>query len=797
MFSKSLKYSLLFIVFAITLQLIMNLVDSYLQYKKQEMGAKNLACYQVEHTFMTTLVLEGDAELSPSVQNTVLERYRQTIRQNTDSQLGLEESLLHQRIRINSELSNLRQEQQSLYSRLNTILPELAGSVSYIHRHHIAYLKNLEERDSDIFRPDAQLPNKQDIDQPAVELNIISAAIDIQQSMLNIVEIFTRLQRGHSPRKIHNDFTHSIHQFYKATNTFEELSLDAQDGLLVEKLLLNGRTFEQSFKRFLDLEVFIQREMENLAWNRQELMNNLQAVKTDIKENTNRFSLLVRYIRIATLCINFLIVIILFTIARKIIRDLKRVVLETSKIEEDHSYRITPRKKEYAEFSHIFNSLNKMGCTIAGTIEELDESRNMLEEQVAARTADLHRANRKLTAEIEERVKNESERQELEERLSRAEKMEALGMLAGGVAHDLNNLLSGIVSYPELLLMNLPEDHSFRKPLQKIMTSGEQAAIIVEDLLTMARRGVAKQKIINIHNLIEEFQDSHEFSNIQTQHPQVAFEFHLQAAIPTMIGSKVHLTKALTNLVSNAAEAITKNGIVEICTSDEYIDTVFKSYDQVKEGEYIRLRVKDNGLGIPDENLEKIFEPFFTTKSMGRSGSGLGMAVVWGTVKDHNGYINVVSDTAAGTTFDLYFPLQRFSVEEKTTHVDLDLLKAKGEKVLVIDDVKEQRQIATLLLEELGYEAVAVESGEMAVAYLREHTVDILLLDMIMEPGMDGLATYREICRYNPRQKAIIVSGFSESAKVVEAQRLGAGAYIKKPYSIAAIAAALRQELDE
>ena len=209
------------------------------------------------------------------------------------------------------------------------------------------------------------------------------------------------------------------------------------------------------------------------------------------------------------------------------------------------------------------------------------------------------------------------------------------------------------------------------------------------------------------------------------------------------------------------------------------------------------MEVRDNGIGISPQDLRKIFEPFYTKKVMGRSGTGLGMAVVWTTVKDHSGYIDVKSSEGKGTTFTLFFPISRKEMVKDKSLLSLEDYVGKGESILVVDDVVEQREIASNMLQKLGYVVTSVSSGEEAVNYLESNSVDILLLDMIMEPGIDGLETYKRILQFHPRQKAIIVSGFSETDRVKEAQRLGAAAYVKKPYLLAKIGIAVRTELDK
>lgn len=418
-----------------------------------------------------------------------------------------------------------------------------------------------------------------------------------------------------------------------------------------------------------------------------------------------------------------------------------------------------------------------------------------LENRVQIRTSQLVKTNKELTQEIVDRKRAEKDQRQLEIQLRKSQKMEAIGTLAGGVAHDLNNILSGIVSYPELLLMDVPPESPLRQPLLTIQESGLKAAAIVQDLLTLARRGVSVTEVTNLNQLIEQYLKSPENHKILEYHPGVKVETCLQPKIFNILGSPIHLSKTIMNLVSNAAEAMPSGGAIHITTENQYIDRPIKGYDTVAEGDYVKLTVSDNGVGISPEVIDRIFEPFYTKKTMGRSGTGLGMAVVWGTVKDHDGYIDVQSELGEGTAFTLYFPITRKKLPTEKPDILADMYMGKGESILVVDDVKQQREIASRMLKKLGYNVLSVPSGEEALIYLQENTADLLVLDMIMNPGIDGLETYKKILKFHPRQKAIIASGFSESRQVKAAQKMGAGSYLKKPYSFEKIGLAVKAEL--
>ena len=400
-----------------------------------------------------------------------------------------------------------------------------------------------------------------------------------------------------------------------------------------------------------------------------------------------------------------------------------------------------------------------------------------------------------LSLDAARRKQTVEEKEALAARLRRAEKMEAIGTLAGGVAHDLNNILSGIVSYPELLLHQLPPDSNLREPVKTIYKSGKRAATIVQDLLTLARRGVAIDEVINLNQIVEEYLKSPEHGKLLTYHPHIRISTRTDPDLMNISGSSVHLSKTLMNLMSNAAESMIRAGEISIVTENCYIDKPIKGYDIVKEGDYVALTVQDTGEGIAPEDLNRIFEPFYTKKKMGRSGTGLGMAVVWGTVQDHRGYIDYESREGEGSRFTLYFPVTR-KAKGEDHHPALQAYTGNGETILVVDDVAEQREIAEAILTTLGYQVKSVPSGEAAIERLKNGPVDLLVLDMIMDPGMDGLDTYRRALKVHPGQKAIIASGFSETERIREVLRLGAASYLKKPYTIENIGTAVKAALE-
>ncbi|MBI9089519.1 MAG: PAS domain S-box protein [Desulfobacterium sp.] len=397
---------------------------------------------------------------------------------------------------------------------------------------------------------------------------------------------------------------------------------------------------------------------------------------------------------------------------------------------------------------------------------------------------------------ITPRKRLEAKQDALRERLFRAEKMEALGLLSSGVAHDLNNILSGIATYPEILLMGETLDEPMRKGLNTIKESGRKAADIVSDLLTISRGSSAELEVININRVVENFMDSREYKRFEALHPHVEMVVALDPGLLNVRASYVHMEKSLMNLVINAVEEVADklDGRVSITTANQILNAPVHGYGSVKCGEYTVVTVCDNGWGIEASALKKIFEPFYSKKVMGRSGTGLGLTIVWNTVQDHGGYVDITSN-ANGTRFDLFFPSVGLGVAENPKEVSMDEIMGTGQKVLVVDGLPAQREIACRILDLLGYESHAVESGPGALAFMEKNRVDLVVLDMTMDSGIGGFTTYREMKKIAPDLRAVVASGYAKKCDVVEIQKLGAGSFIQKPYTVVDMGKAIKEEL--
>ncbi len=266
-------------------------------------------------------------------------------------------------------------------------------------------------------------------------------------------------------------------------------------------------------------------------------------------------------------------------------------------------------------------------------------------------------------------LRNAGERVQLEKQLRQAQKMEAIGALAGGVAHDLNNILAGLVSYPDLLLMDLPEESRLRKPILTIKRSGERAAAIVEDLLTLSRRGVSQEEVISLNEIVSAYVRSPEYGRLWDYHPRIRVETRLAQDLHPVKGSRDRLSKVLANLILNAAEAMPQGGDVFVATENRHVDGSQNDDALPETGDYAVLMVSDAGAAITSTDLERIFEPFHTNKKMGRSGTGLGMTVVWRTVRDHNGCVDARSEAGLGTTVTVYLPAAQHGPKDRSKRI--------------------------------------------------------------------------------------------------------------------------------
>ncbi len=381
-----------------------------------------------------------------------------------------------------------------------------------------------------------------------------------------------------------------------------------------------------------------------------------------------------------------------------------------------------------------------------------------------------------------------TERKQLEERLFRAQRLETAGRIAGQVAHDFNNLLGPMVAYPQLIKMELPENHSAGPLCDAMLNAARQMADINADMLTLSRRGLLQQQPTDLNELVRQTVDE-----MESVPPTLHLDVDLATGLFPVSGVSAQLLRVISNLLSNAREAMNDLGLLTVKTENVYVDQPLGRYNRVEVGEYVKLTVADTGCGISPEIRDRIFDAFFTTKVANkRRGSGLGLSVVQAIVDDHRGYLDLQSGVGMGTTFTIYLPVYR----EPILETQVEGLPGGTESILVVDDDHLQREVLARILQRLGYRVQAVGSGEEAADYLKGHSVDLLILDMVMPGGMDGVSTYRRVQEIRSGQKAVVVSGFAETDRVQETKAMGVAAFLSKPVTLDTLARMVREELD-
>ncbi len=386
-----------------------------------------------------------------------------------------------------------------------------------------------------------------------------------------------------------------------------------------------------------------------------------------------------------------------------------------------------------------------------------------------------------------------SAEKKLEAQLLQAQKLESLGTLVGGIAHDFNNMLTAILGYTQLLLREASQGDRFYEHLQQIEVLSQRAADVVQQLLTFSREGTSRQRRLLLHPLLKEIGKL-----LQRMIPEnIEVEMHLAAEDLAVEADPTQLQQVVMNLVVNARDAMPEGGRLRIETARVNLDESFcRAHPDLRPGDYVRLRVSDTGVGIPPDIQRRIFDPFFTTKEAGK-GTGLGLPVVYGIVKNHGGAVEVDSEVGRGTTIALYFPLvEKPAQVERAPSVDV---KGGSETILLVEDEPTVLELARAALEHYGYQVLTAQNGLEAIATYRDHQSEIALviLDVVM-PKLGGRETFRELRRIDPGVKAILASGYDTSQSLVrELLQSGVCGLVRKPYQIRELAQAVRRALDQ
>ncbi len=374
-------------------------------------------------------------------------------------------------------------------------------------------------------------------------------------------------------------------------------------------------------------------------------------------------------------------------------------------------------------------------------------------------------------------LRDVTEKKRLEAQFLRAQRMESIGTLAGGIAHDLNNLLAPMLMVVQMLQLKFTDEQS-QKMLQLLRVNAERGAEMVKQILSFARGIEGERLAIQPRHLIKEI-----IKILRETLPKsIEIGFYISEDLWPMMGDATQFHQVLMNLCINARDAMPDGGKLHISAENKVLDETYaQMIPGAKPGRYVGLTISDNGIGIPAGNLGRIFDPFFTTKE---KGTGLGLSTVQGLVKGHGGFINVYSEVGKGTQFRIHLPALAAGQVENVPIINPDLPPGNGELILVVDDELAIREVTKATLEAFNYTILTASDGTEALALYAQHgdKIKVVLTDMMM-PYLDGPATIRALQKLNPNVKVIASSGLTDNGKAVEAGDLGVQHFLPKPYT--------------
>lgn len=419
--------------------------------------------------------------------------------------------------------------------------------------------------------------------------------------------------------------------------------------------------------------------------------------------------------------------------------------------------------------------------------EELARAKDELEVRVEERTAELAEANTVLRTEIAQREKAEAQ-------LRHSQKMDAVGQLAAGVAHDFNNMLTVIQGHASCLERGVKSEQQRVELLREIIAAAERAASLTRQLLVFSRKQPMQLRRIDLNELTQNL--ARMLGRILGEHIELKLEQN--ANLPTLEGDPGMIEQVLLNLAVNARDAMPSGGHLTIQTSVITMDGALMPYESsTQTGEWVRLTVKDNGCGIDPSLLPRIFEPFFTTKPIGK-GAGLGLSTVYGIVKQHKGWIDVTSEVGAGTTFHIHFPAVSFEPDAPAPIREVQRIPSGNECILVVEDEPAVRQLASRFLRDSGYRVLEADSGVAALPVWQEHnqSIDLLLTDLVMPGGMSGRQLAERLLADKPSLRVIYTSGYSTDFADLESSLRDGHKFLSKPYRFDTLAKTIRAALD-
>ena len=819
--------------------------------------------------------------------------------------------LLDERNDLFSRLFSINNDSRSLHYRVGDSFAGLLDSVKYIHAHHLAYLKNLAARNAleKEFRIDEGFERSSG--KSASEVDVLASAIAIKTSLFDIFSVFNSLDQVQPFSQVDNDFRQKIRKFYLSVNRFEDYSLDAQDGLLVEELLTMGREFENAFDKLLEMErqrLELESGLEN---NHDALHSLLESLSRKIIQGGEKDKRTIGMMQTTAILFASLLAFFSIVISFRVASEARKTVRETVRIRKDVSYQIPMKTNTFAEFSLIFKTLNSMAARINDQVSKLNDSKNELEARVQERTRELQLVNVSLTeemmerreaqealAESEERLKNiidrvnvgivivdaqtriivnsnptaerlladgegeleggswldhstgpqaeklpgdnagyegretvlvsqkgrridalltaipvqmdgkkqllksfidirrlkdaQAKKRDLENQLENSRKMEVIGSLAGGVAHDFNNILGAIIGYTELADYELARDSSAAPFLKEVLKAAERAKMIIRQILAFSRRNEPEQAPVQLGAVINEV-----MTLVRASFPStISLQASLECDNDVVMADSNQLHQVLMNLLTNAQHAAPETGgVVEVALESVQVNREDQAaLHPLEPGSYLKITVKDNGCGMDEATMQRIFDPYFTTKGKGK-GTGMGLAVVDGIIRNHGGLITVDSRPGQGARFTVWLPAregQALSGEEQLPEPPSGV-----ETILYVDDEPSMADLGKRMMGRLGYHVHAFMDPLKALEDFRANPekFDLVITDMTM-PGMTGDRLAEAILKIRRDAPIIMCTGFSKLVDRKKMESMGVKIILDKPLRAREIAVAIRKALD-
>ena len=509
------------------------------------------------------------------------------------------------------------------------------------------------------------------------------------------------------------------------------------------------------------------------------------------------YSLLLRYVTMVSLAlgISLLVAFILLSKLHQVItRPINTLVQLMGIISQDKNYSLRAPVLQNDELGSMAEGFNDMLEQIQIRDRELEGHRQHLEEQVGVRTADLAKANSQLEKELADRRQAEIEKTFLEEQLRQSQKMEAIGRLAGGVAHDFNNILTIIQGYSELAALKLQQGEQVGEAIDQIIKAGERASDLTRQLLAFSRRQMLEMKVIDLNILLKDLDKM--LRRILGEDIEVVHS--LAEDLGKIKTDPGQIEQVILNLTVNARDAMPYGGKLLIETDNVELDKTYaQTHAGVQAGPYVRLSVTDTGAGMPPEVKDRIFEPFFTTKELGK-GTGLGLSTIYGIVKQSGGNIWVYSEENLGTTFKIYLPRIDQTAESNGFLNHPQELPKGSETILVAEDEEEVGKIIRKTLQTCGYEVLLAADGREAIRLVQEYpneSIQLLITDVVM-PGMSGRELRDHLLTLRPEMKVIFMSGYTDDAVIHHGVLRKEMHFIQKPFPMNALAQKVREILD-